>query len=425
MSTQIHGVRGMHDVLPEQAPLWRRVEDACRRVLESYGYREMRLPVVEHAELFERSIGDTSDIVTKEMYTFADRNDERLTLRPEGTAGCVRAVLEHGLLNDGAQRLWYMGPMFRYEKPQKGRFRQFHQVGAEAFGFPGPDVDAELILMSARLWRELGIDGLTLEINSLGRPESRQRYRDVLVEYFSDHASQLDADSRDRLHRNPLRILDSKNPDMQALIRGAPTLDTHLDEASAADFARLRALLDGAGLAYRVNPRLVRGLDYYNGAVFEWLTDRLGTQAAVCAGGRYDELIPASGGKPTPAVGFALGLERLIEILSQSTAAGTVVESPHVYVIAVGEAVQAPAVQLSERLRDRLPGLRLVLNCGGGSFKSQFKRADRSGAALALVLGESELQTGSVGIKPLRAAGEQQGVALDDLAAELARRLGL
>lgn len=424
MNQPVHGVRGMHDVLPEQAPLWRYVEDTCRRVLGGYGYREIRMPMVEHAELFERSIGDTSDIVTKEMYTFADRNDERLTLRPEGTAGCVRAVLEHGLLNEGAQRLWYLGPMFRYEKPQKGRYRQFHQVGAEAFGFAGPDVEAELILMSARLWRELGIDGLELEINNLGRPAARQRYRAVLVEYFSAHAAQMDEDSRERLQRNPLRILDSKNPAMQELIRNAPTLDRHLDESSAADFADLRAMLDAAQLPWRVNPRLVRGLDYYNGTVFEWLTDRLGAQAAVCAGGRYDELIPASGGKPTPAVGFALGLERLIELRGQA-ALVPATDTPHAYIIAVGDDTRVPAVQLAERLRSALPGLRLVLNCGGGSFKSQFKRADRSGAALALVLGEAELRAGNVGLKPLRDGGEQQSVPLDHVAAELTRRFDL
>ncbi len=414
----------MHDVLPEQVPIWRRLETTCRRVLDAYGYREIRLPVVEHAELFERSIGDTSDIVAKEMYSFADRNDERLTLRPEGTAGCVRAVIEHGLVNEGAQRLWYMGPMFRYEKPQKGRFRQFHQIGAEAFGFPGPDVDAELILMSARLWRELGLSGLTLEINNLGRSEARQRYRAVLVEYFSGHLEQLDADSKDRLRRNPLRILDSKNPAMQSLIQAAPTLDQYLDEASATDFALLREILDANGLRYRVNPRLVRGLDYYNGTVFEWLTDKLGAQAAVCAGGRYDDLIAASGGKPAPAVGFALGLERLIELAGQSTEQ-PLADSPHVYLIAVAPEAQIPAMQLAERLRDGIRGLRLLLNCGGGSFKSQFKKADRSGAAFALILGATELHSGTVGFKPLRDSGEQQNIPLDQVATVLARHTGL
>ncbi len=414
----------MHDVLPEQVPAWVRLEAACRRILNAYGYREIRLPVVEHAELFERSIGDTSDIVTKEMYTFTDRNHERLTLRPEGTAGCVRAVLEHGLLSEGAQRLWYLGPMFRYEKPQKGRFRQFHQIGAEAFGFPGPDVDAELILMSARLWRELGLDGLSLEINNLGQAVARQRYRAALVEYFSSHARQLDADSRERLQKNPLRILDSKNPDLQPLIQGAPTLDVFLDAASARDFAELRDILDANSVPYRVNPRLVRGLDYYNGTVFEWLTDRLGAQAAVCAGGRYDELIAVSGGKPAPAVGFAMGLERLIELAGQSTGLPAS-ELPHAYLIAVAAQAQARIMQLAERLRDRIPGLRLVLNCGGGSFKSQFKKADRSGAAFALVLGETELQNGTVGFKPLRTSGEQQNLPLEQVAVELARHVGL
>ena len=424
MTQSIQGVRGMHDVLPNQVPLWRRLEAACRRVLNAYGYQEIRLPVVEHAELFERSIGATSDIVAKEMYSFADRNDARLTLRPEGTAGCVRAVIEHGLLNEGARRLWYLGPMFRYEKPQQGRFRQFHQIGAEAFGFPGPDVDAELILMSARLWRELDLGDLALEINNLGRPEARQQYRAVLVDYFSAHLHQLDADSRDRLHRNPLRILDSKNPEMQSLIHAAPTLDPYMDEASARDFVLLRTLLDAGGVSYRVNPRLVRGLDYYNGTVFEWLTDRLGAQSAVCAGGRYDDLIAASGGKPAPAAGFAMGLERLIELATQS-AELPVRDSPHAYLIAVAPQAQIPAVQLAERLRDGVPGLRLVLNCGGGSFKGQFKKADRSGAAVALVLGEAELQSGTVGFKPLRGAGEQQNIPLDQVAAALARHVGL
>lgn len=414
----------MHDVLPEQIPLWRRLEDTCRRVLDAHGYREIRLPVVENAELFERSIGDTSDIVTKEMYTFADRNDEMLTLRPEGTAGCVRAVIEHGLLNEGAQRLWYLGPMFRYEKPQKGRYRQFHQVGVEAFGFSGPDVDAELILLNARLWRELGLGGLTLEINSLGRAGTRQRYRRVLVEYFSAHQDRLDADSRERLQRNPLRILDSKDPEMQELILNAPALDGYLDEESARDFAALRTILDTAGLPYRVNPRLVRGLDYYNGAVFEWISDRLGAQSAVCAGGRYDDLIALSGGRPAPAVGFAMGLERIVELLGALPGI-TGTEAPHVYLIAAGGGAGAPAVQLAEQLRDAIPALRLVVNCGGGSFKSQFRKADRSGALLALVLGDAEMAAGRAGLKPLRGGGEQQDIPRDRIAAELAARLGL
>jgi histidyl-tRNA synthetase len=424
LTRTIHGVRGMHDVLPEQIPLWRRLEDTCRRVLDAHGYREIRLPVVENAELFERSIGDTSDIVTKEMYTFADRNDEMLTLRPEGTAGCVRAVIEHGLLNEGAQRLWYLGPMFRYEKPQKGRYRQFHQVGVEAFGFSGPDVDAELILLNARLWRELGLGGLTLEINSLGRAGTRQRYRRVLVEYFSAHQDRLDADSRERLQRNPLRILDSKDPEMQELILNAPALDGYLDEESARDFAALRTILDTAGLPYRVNPRLVRGLDYYNGAVFEWISDRLGAQSAVCAGGRYDDLIALSGGRPAPAVGFAMGLERIVELLGALPGI-TGTEAPHVYLIAAGGGAGAPAVQLAEQLRDAIPALRLVVNCGGGSFKSQFRKADRSGALLALVLGDAEMAAGRAGLKPLRGGGEQQDIPRDRIAAELAARLGL
>jgi histidyl-tRNA synthetase len=422
LSDRITGVRGMHDALPEAAARWSRMEGIVRNVVERYGYQEIRLPVLERTELFERSIGDATDIVSKEMYTFTDRNDERLTLRPEGTAGCVRAVLEHGLLNAAPLRLWYIGPMFRYERPQKGRFRQFHQVGVEAFGLPGPDIDAELILLTARLWRELGLQNLRLELNSLGSPAARAAYRAVLVDYFRSRRDRLDADSRERLERNPLRILDSKNPAMQALIDEAPTLTAHLDETSAHHFAGLKEILSGAGVEFTVNPRLVRGLDYYSGTVFEWLSADLGAQAAVCAGGRYDGLVEHFGGKPTPAAGFAMGLERILDLLPEDAATGGALR-PHAYLVAAGEA-RARAMQIAERLRDELPGLRLVLHCGGGSFKSQFRRADRSGAEFALVLGEEELASGSIGIKPLRGDAEQVRVPVDRAGAELRRRLG-
>jgi histidyl-tRNA synthetase len=422
LSDRITGVRGMHDALPEAAARWSRMEGIVRNVVERYGYQEIRLPVLERTELFERSIGDATDIVSKEMYTFTDRNDERLTLRPEGTAGCVRAVLEHGLLNAAPLRLWYIGPMFRYERPQKGRFRQFHQVGVEAFGLPGPDIDAELILLTARLWRELGLQNLRLELNSLGSPAARAAYRAVLVDYFRSRKDRLDADSRERLERNPLRILDSKNPAMQALIDEAPTLTAHLDETSAHHFAGLKEILSGAGVEFTVNPRLVRGLDYYSGTVFEWLSADLGAQAAVCAGGRYDGLVEHFGGKPTPAAGFAMGLERILDLLPEDAATGGALR-PHAYLVAAGEAL-ARAMQIAERLRDELPGLRLVLHCGGGSFKSQFRRADRSGAEFALVLGEEELASGSIGIKPLRGDAEQVRVPVDRAGAELRRRLG-
>ena len=358
------------------------------------------------------------------MYTFTDRNGDRLTLRPEGTAGGVRAGLEHGLFHNTVQRLWYMGPMFRHERPQKGRTRQFHQIGVEVFGLDGPDIDAELVIMCARFWRALGLKDLQLEINTLGTPECRQAYRSRLVEYFNGHADELDADSRRRLETNPLRILDSKDPGMQAIISDAPAMSEHLDEASQAHFARLRELLDAAGIAYRVNPRLVRGLDYYNGTVFEWLTDRLGAQSAICAGGRYDGLVEHFGGKPTPAIGFALGLERLISLLEQD-GAGQDAPAPHAYFIVASESAAGTAIRLAEECRDRLPGLRLLMHCGGGSFKSQFKKADKSGAEVALVLGDEELQRRVVAVKPLREAGEQTDVDWPQLPEALKTALDL
>jgi histidyl-tRNA synthetase len=416
MAAAIQPIRGMNDILPDATPTWQWVEATARELFAAYGYHELRVPVVERTELFSRSIGEVTDIVEKEMYSFADRNGDSLSLRPEATASCVRAAISNGLLHNQQQRLWYAGPMFRYERPQKGRYRQFHQIGAEAFGFPGPDVDAELILLSARLWRALGLDGLVLELNSLGTPESRRAYRALLVEHFSAHRDQLDEDSQRRLGQNPMRILDSKNPRMQALIEAAPAITDHLDPESAAHFEQLKAHLDAAGIAYRVNPRLVRGLDYYSRTVFEWLTDRLGAQAAVCSGGRYDGLVEQLGGRPTPAIGWALGMERLVELVQASAPPPP---APHAYLVPVGDAAATEALALAERLRDELPGLRLVSHCGGGSLKAAMKKADRSGAECALILGEQELAEGRVLVKPLRSAGEQLALAREAVTAHL------
>ncbi len=424
MSKHIRAVRGMHDILPRETPRWHALEAVLRSVLEGHGYREIRLPIVERTELFSRSIGEVTDIVEKEMYTFEDRNGDSLTLRPEGTAGCVRAALEHGLVHNQVQRLWYAGPMFRHERPQKGRYRQFHQTGAELFGLAGPETDAELILMGAEIWRRLGIDRLVrLEINSLGSPEARAAYRDILVAYLQDHYDRLDEDSRRRLELNPLRILDSKNPDMQPVVEGAPRLLDHLDDESRTHFRRLTHLLDGAGVPYRVNPRLVRGLDYYNRTVFEWITDALGAQGTVCAGGRYDGLVAQLGGRPTPACGFAVGMERVVALLEEA-ATPVPDEAPHAHWVAVGEAALDAAFHLGARLRRRLPGLRMV-NAPGGSLKSQFKKADRSGARWALVLGEAELERGVVAVKDLRGDGEQITMPQAELAEWLARAASL
>jgi histidyl-tRNA synthetase len=405
----------MNDILPEETPLWQHLEATVTRLLARYGYEEIRLPIVEKTELFKRSIGEVTDIVEKEMYTFDDRNGDSLTLRPEGTAGCVRAVLEHGLAYNQIQRLWYKGPMFRHERPQKGRYRQFHQVGVEVFGLEGPDVDAELILMTARLWRDLGLDdAVSLQLNSLGSSAARAAYREILVAYFEAHREHLDEDSQRRLHTNPLRILDSKNPAMQALNDAAPRLMDHLDAESRAHFDTLRAILDAAGVRYQVNPRLVRGLDYYGRTVFEWVTDRLGAQGTVCAGGRYDGLVTQLGGKPTPAVGFAMGLERLNALLDPARMP-LARYRPHAYLVRVGDAAQAASQQLAEQWRNALPELRLQMNCGGGSFKSQLKRADKSGAPLALILGEDELARGVVSVKPLRETSEQRTLGHADV----------
>jgi len=409
----IRSIRGMNDILPDVTPYWQAIEAALKKVLASYGYQEIRFPIVEKTELFCRSIGEVTDIVEKEMYTFEDRNGDHLTLRPEGTAGCVRAAMQNGMLNQ-TQRLWYMGPMFRHERPQKGRYRQFHQVGVEAYGFSGPDIDAEMILMTARLWKVLGLEGASLQINSLGSTEARLAYRDVLVDYFEAHQDQLDEDSQRRLHTNPLRILDSKNPAMQELNNAAPKLIDHLDDDSKQEFAILCQTLDSAGVAYEINPRLVRGLDYYGKTVFEWVTDQLGSQGTICAGGRYDGLVAQLGGKGATAIGFAIGLERLISLL-EATDSLPEIESVDVYLVAVGEAAASQSLLLAEQLRDQLSDLRLITHCGGGSFKNQFKRADRSGARWTFILGDDEVEQKVVGVKTM-ATGEQETIAWNALA---------
>ena len=423
--TSIRAIRGMNDILPEESVSWQYLESVISSVLTSYGYGEIRLPVVEQTALFRRSIGEVTDIVEKEMYSFDDRNGESLTLRPEGTAGCVRAVVQNGLLGT-PQRLWYSGPMFRYERPQKGRQRQFHQVGAEAFGIATPDIDAELILMTARLWRQLGVaEHVQLQINSIGNGSARQAYRAALVEYLSVHQEALDEDSQRRLQSNPLRILDSKHPDTRQILLGAPVLTEYLDAESQADFARLCELLQAASVPYVVNPQLVRGLDYYNKTVFEWVTDRLGAQGTVCAGGRYDGLVEQLGGKPTPGVGFALGKERLVLLLEALAVAPGPVPAADIYVVNAGAAAELAAVSALESLRDALPALRMVQHAGGGSFRSQMKKADKSGARWALIWGEDEAAAGTVTVKSLREQGAQESMAVADLAGYLARQLSL
>lgn len=419
MSKRIASIRGMNDILPADTPLWQWFESTVAQLLGRYGYSEIRTPIVEQTDLFRRSIGEVTDIVEKEMYTFADRNGDSLTLRPEGTASCVRAAEQHGLLHNQVQRLWYTGPMFRHERPQAGRYRQFHQVGVEAFGMAGPDIDGELILLTHRLWQALGLrEQVVLEINTLGSPEDRRNYRAALVAFLEQHRSELDEDSQRRIERNPLRVLDSKNPNTQALLANAPSLMDYLAPESAAHFTELCALLDAAGVVYEVNPRLVRGLDYYSHTVFEWITDALGAQGTVCAGGRYDGLVEQLGGRPTPAVGFAMGIERLILLLSQQDIA--LPELTDVY-IASTNATQA--LLLAEQLRSADEQLRVLTHCGGGSFKSQLRRADRSGAKVALILGESEVADGTVAVKDLRDGGEQTTVAQHAASAHIAKLL--
>lgn len=412
----------MNDILPEASSTFRYLESVVQGIVASYGYSEIRLPLLEHTELFKRSIGEVTDIVEKEMYTFLDRNGESLTLRPEATAGMVRAGMTNGLLHNQKQKLWTSGPMFRYEKPQQGRYRQFYQFDVEAIGYEGPDIDAELIIMSARMWQQLGISKIKLEINSLGTPEARASYRDALIEYFTGVKNQLDEDSIRRLEQNPLRILDSKNPGMQAIVEAAPVMLDYLDEESATHFSGLRALLDAAGVTYTVNPRLVRGLDYYSRTVFEWVTDVLGSQGAVCSGGRYDGLVQKLGGRETAAIGWAMGIERFVA-LYEACGGEAPASNADVYIASLGSGTLERAFGLAEELRDTISGIKVEMNLGGGSFKSQMKRADKSGAEFALILGEQELTDGCVGVKPMRSTDEQINVALEELAATLKQKL--
>ena len=413
---KIQSIRGMNDLLPEQSATWQYLERTVAELLASYSYGEIRFPILEQTELFKRAVGEVTDIVEKEMYSFDDRNGDSLSLRPEGTAGCVRACTENGLLHNQTQRLWYTGPMFRHERPQKGRLRQFHQVGVEAFGLTGPDIDAELLLITARLWKILKIDhAVTLQINSLGTSADRADYRAALVEYLNARRDQLDEDSQRRLETNPMRILDSKNPDTQALLNSAPSLEDFIDQESRDHFQQLCAMLDAANISYEVNPRLVRGLDYYSKTVFEWVTTNLGAQGTVCAGGRYDGLVEQLGGKPCPGVGFAMGVERLVLLLDELGAVpDSVDQAVDLYLLAVGN-VEQQALVLAENLRSDCPNIRLECHCGGGSFKSQIKRADKSGARIALILGEDEVASGTVGVKYLRENRPQKTVAQSEL----------
>ncbi|MEH2922372.1 histidine--tRNA ligase [Samsonia erythrinae] len=423
MAKNIQAIRGMNDYLPAETALWQRIENSLKQVLSSYGYNEIRLPIVEQTPLFKRAIGEVTDVVEKEMYTFDDRNGDSLTLRPEGTAGCVRAGIEHGILYNQEQRLWYVGPMFRYERPQKGRYRQFHQLGCEVFGLQGPDIDAELILMTARWWRVLGIaEHVKLELNSIGSLDARARYRDALVAFLEQHKDQLDEDCLRRMYTNPLRVLDTKNPQIQVLLNDAPVLTDYLDDESRAHFESLGELLTQAGIPYTVNPRLVRGLDYYNRTVFEWVTTSLGAQGTVCAGGRYDGMVEQLGGHATPAVGFAMGLERLVLLVQSVNPEYKAQPGVDAYLISSGAGTQVAAMQLAEKLRDALPQLKLMTNYGGGNFKKQFARADKWGARIALVLGENEVAAGQVVVKNLR-NGEQDTLAQADVASRLAALL--
>ncbi|EKO3415585.1 histidine--tRNA ligase [Vibrio fluvialis] len=419
MAKTIQAIRGMNDCLPTQSPLWQKVEGIVKNVISAYGYNEVRMPIVEETNLFSRAVGEETDVVSKEMYTFEDRNGDSLTLRPEGTAGCVRSCIQNSLINRDEQRLWYMGPMFRHERPQKGRYRQFHQCGVEVFGLNGPDVDAELIMMTARLWRELGIDKhVRLELNSIGSQEDRADYRTALVAFLEQHIDVLDEDCKRRMHTNPLRVLDTKNPDIQAVLGDAPRLSEYLGEESKAHFAGLCELLDAAGIEYTVNERLVRGLDYYNRTVFEWMTESLGSQGTVCGGGRYDGLVEQLGGKATPAVGFAMGLERLV-LMMETLGNTDVRRNVDVYMVTAGEGTLTAGMKLVEQLREQVPGLRVMTHFGGGNFKKQFKRADKVGAAVALVLGENEVAEKTVVLKDL-AGGEQETISQTEIAGKLA-----
>ena len=416
MAKTIQAIRGMNDYLPTETPLWQWVENKVRSVLSAYGYAEIRMPIVESTPLFARAIGEVTDVVEKEMFTFDDRDEESLTLRPEGTAGCVRAGIEHGLLYNQEQRLWYMGPMFRYERPQKGRYRQFHQVGVEIFGIPNPEIDAELIALTARLWKDLGIfDHVTLQLNSIGSLEARKNYRQALVDFLQNHIDILDEDSKRRLTTNPLRILDSKDQRVQEVLNDAPKLHDYLDDDSREHFAQLCALLDSLGIQYEINQKLVRGLDYYNKTVFEWVTSALGAQGTVCGGGRYDGLVEQLGGHATSGVGFAIGLERLVLLVQEVNTRITLPSAVDIYIVYQGEGTTVAAFNLAEKLRSELPHLRTLLHCSGGNFKKQFKRADKSGAKLALVIGEDEVKHQQVVVKNLLQHSEQAVVALSDI----------
>ncbi|PVX38792.1 histidyl-tRNA synthetase [Pasteurella langaaensis DSM 22999] len=419
MANIIKAIRGMNDTAPTETPLWQWVEGKVRSVLANYGYSEVRMPIVESTPLFARAIGEVTDVVSKEMYTFWD-NDEQLTLRPEGTAGCVRAAIENGWSYNNEQRLWYMGPMFRHERPQKGRYRQFHQAGVEIFGIANPEIDAELIILTARLWKELGIDkDVTLQLNSIGSLQARANYRSALVEFLQNHTVLLSDEEKERLVKNPLRILDTKNPELQKVLDDAPKLLDYLDDDSRAHFAQLCALLDSVGIAYEINPKLVRGLDYYNKTVFEWVTTALGAQGTVCGGGRYDGLVEQLGGHATPGVGFAMGLERLVLLVQEVNKNIQLPSAVDIYLVFAGEGTTVAAFQLAEKLRSELPHLRIMTHCSGGNFKKQFKRADKSGAKFALVVGESEVQNGQVVVKDLLGGTEQQTVDMANVVAYL------
>jgi histidyl-tRNA synthetase len=421
VSKAIQAIRGMNDCLPSQTGVWQMVEAVLRRVASNYGFAEIRMPIVESTALFKRSIGEVTDIVEKEMYSFDDRNGDSLTLRPEGTASCVRAGNQHGLLYNQEQRLWYMGPMFRHERPQKGRYRQFHQFGLEAFGIATPDIDAEVIMLTSRLWRELGINEfVTLELNSLGSTDERNEYRSALVSFLKERESQLDEDSKRRMHTNPLRVLDSKNPEVQAALVGAPKLSDYFTEQSKAHFAGVCQRLDASGIKYIINERLVRGLDYYNRTVFEWVTDSLGAQGTVCAGGRYDGLVEQLGGKSTPGFGFALGIERLVLMLISLDKARNIRPTVDVYFIILGENVENKANSLAEQWRDQVNDIRIQCHCGGGNMKKQMKRADKSGAQIALILGDDELAKKQITVKYLRGQNEQQIMPFEQVANLLA-----
>ncbi len=414
MAKNLQAVRGMRDILPEQSPSWQHIETCARELFNSYGYNELRTPLIESTDLFKRGIGDATDIVEKEMYTFEDRNGDSLTLRPEGTAGCVRAAMQHGLLHNQQQRIWYIGPMFRHERPQKGRYRGFYQAGIETYGIASPDIDAEVIAIGARLWKKLGLKNIHLEINSLGSNQAREVYRDVLVSYFSQNQEQLDEDSKRRLHQNPLRILDTKNPEMKSLVDNAPDLLDYLDDESKEHFEGLKQRLDVIGISYTVNSRLVRGLDYYNRTVFEWITSELGSQGTICAGGRYDSLVTKLGGKETPACGFGIGIDRL-QLLLEEQDLPIPNHAPHLYFVMLGNTAEIAGLKIAENLRESSPGLRIMVNNGSGSFKAQLKRADKSAADYALILGDNELENHQVIIKPLRQETQQASLALDKL----------